>query len=150
MAPWDHFCPCEAPAPTGAVAVSSLPGQPATAAGMLPWALGFAILYTTCVVACMPSLSLGRLFLAALRHSQNQYKRCESGERLHVSAWYRFSPMGATRCASLDDPSGSLHAHFWLRVTTFGHARAPPRRCGCRIFGLPCRPATGTGVMPWA
>ena len=52
--------------------VSSLPGQPAAAAGMLPWARGFAILYTTRVAACMPSLSLGRLILAALRHSQNQ------------------------------------------------------------------------------
>jgi hypothetical protein len=72
LAPWNHFRPCEAPAPTGAVAVFSLPGQPAAAAGMLPWARGFAILYTTRVAACMPSLSLGRLFLAALRHSQNQ------------------------------------------------------------------------------
>jgi hypothetical protein len=25
-----------------------------------------------------------------------------------------------------------------------------PDRCGCRIFGLPGRPATATGVMPWA
>jgi hypothetical protein len=72
LASWDLFRPCEAPAPAGAVAVSSLPGQPAAAAGMLPWARGFAILYTTRVAACMPSLSLGRLFLAALRHSQNQ------------------------------------------------------------------------------
>ncbi len=37
---------------------------------MLPWARGFAILYTTRVAACMPIISLGRLFLAALRHSQ--------------------------------------------------------------------------------
>ncbi len=31
-------------------------------------ARGFAILYMIRVAACMPSLSLGRLFLAALRH----------------------------------------------------------------------------------
>jgi hypothetical protein len=53
---------------------------------------------------------------------------CESGERFHVSAWYRFAPMGATLCARLDDPSGSLHAHFRLRGTTFGRARALPRQ----------------------
>jgi hypothetical protein len=61
----------EAPAPAGEVVVSSLPGRPAAAAGMLPWARGFAILYTTPVVACMPIISLGGLFLAALRDSQN-------------------------------------------------------------------------------
>ncbi len=32
--------PSEYPAPTGAVAASSLPGRPATAAGVLPWARG--------------------------------------------------------------------------------------------------------------
>ncbi len=55
----------EAPAPTGAVAVSSLPSWHATAAGMLPWARGFAVLYTTHAAAWMPSLSLRGLFLAA-------------------------------------------------------------------------------------
>jgi hypothetical protein len=39
---------------------------------MLPWARGFAILYTTLVAACMPIISLGGLLLAALRDSQNQ------------------------------------------------------------------------------
>ncbi len=72
LASWDDFRPCGAPAPTGVVAVSSLPGQRAAAAGMLSWARGFAILYTTRVAACMPSLSLRRLFLAAMCHSQNQ------------------------------------------------------------------------------
>ncbi len=67
-----HFRHCEALAQAGAVAVSSLPGQPAAAAGMQTWAQGFVILYTTLVAACMPSLSLGRLFLAALRYLQNQ------------------------------------------------------------------------------
>jgi hypothetical protein len=38
---------------------------------MLPWARGFVILYTTLVAACMPIISLGGLFLAALRDSQN-------------------------------------------------------------------------------
>jgi hypothetical protein len=33
---------------------------------MLPWAKGFAILYTTLVAACMLIISLGGLFLAAL------------------------------------------------------------------------------------
>jgi hypothetical protein len=69
---WNHFRPCQVPTLTGAVAVASLPCKPATAAGMLPWARGFAILYTTRVAAWMPSLSLGGLFLAVLRHSQNQ------------------------------------------------------------------------------
>ncbi len=72
LASWDHFHPCEAPAPTGAGAVSSLPGRPAAAAGMLPWARGFAILYTTLLAACMPIISLGGLFLAALSDLQNQ------------------------------------------------------------------------------
>jgi hypothetical protein len=33
---------------------------------MLPWAQGFAIFYTTLMAACMPIISLGGLFLAAL------------------------------------------------------------------------------------
>ncbi len=61
---WNHFCTCEAPAPAGAVVILSLPGRPAAAAGMLPWAQGFAILYTTLVAACMPIISLGGLLLA--------------------------------------------------------------------------------------
>jgi hypothetical protein len=56
---WNQFCTCEAPAPAGVVVVSLLPGLPAAAAGMLPWARGFAILYTTLVAACMPIISLG-------------------------------------------------------------------------------------------
>jgi len=72
LASWDHFRQCQGPAPAGAVVVSSLPGRPAAAAGMLPWARGFAILYTTLVAACMPIISLGGLLLAALRDSQNQ------------------------------------------------------------------------------
>ncbi len=38
-----------------------------SAAGMLPWAQGFAILYTILVAACMLIISLGGLFLAVLR-----------------------------------------------------------------------------------
>ena len=51
--------------------MSSLPGRAATAAGMLPWARGLAILYTTRMAAWMPSLGLRGLFLAALHHLQN-------------------------------------------------------------------------------
>jgi hypothetical protein len=40
----DHFWPSKAPAPTGSVAVSSLSGRPAAAAGMLPWARGLEVL----------------------------------------------------------------------------------------------------------
>ena len=69
-----------------------------------------------------------------------------------MSAWYRFAPMGATLCARLDDPSASLKPIFGFRVGG-PHSAVPgprPDRCGCSIFGLPCRPASAAGVMPWA
>ena len=72
LASWGRFWPCQTPAPTDAVAVSSHSGRPATAAGVLPWARGLAILYTTRMAAWIPNLCLRRQFLAALHHSQNQ------------------------------------------------------------------------------
>ena len=72
LASWDHFRLCMPPTPTGDDAVSSLSCQPATATGMLPWARGLAVLYTTRMAAWTPSLGLLKLFLTALHHSQNQ------------------------------------------------------------------------------
>jgi hypothetical protein len=96
----DHFRPCEAPALTGAFAVSSLPALPATAPGMMPRARGFEILYKIRMAAWMQSLGLTGLFLAALCHSQNKLKRFEGGERFHVSTWsrYCFALIGPTLC----------------------------------------------------
>ena len=69
---WPHGTTFGRSAPTGAVAGSSLCGRPATAAGKLPWARGLAVLFTIRMTACMPSLGLWGLFLAALHRSQNQ------------------------------------------------------------------------------
>ena len=124
LASGDHFRTFRSPAPTGAAAVSSSSGRSAAAAGMLPWARGLAVLYTTRMAAWTPSLGLRGLFLAALHHSQNQKNRFE----LHVVAWYCFAPMGPTLCARLDDPSCSQRAHSWPQGTTFGHVRPPLRQ----------------------
>ena len=67
-----HLLPSQAPALTDAVAMSSLSCLPAAAAGMLSWARGFAILYTTRMAAWILSLGCKGLFLAALHPLQIQ------------------------------------------------------------------------------
>jgi hypothetical protein len=131
LASWDHFRPCEVPAPTGAgccIIAAQLVCRSHWDAAMGP-RLCYP-LHDPCGGLHAKYQPRGTV-LAALRHSQNQQKRCESGEMFQVSAWYRLVLMGPALCARLGDPSDSLHAHFCLGGPLSAMPGPCSDRCGC-------------------
>ena len=94
------------------VAASSLSGRPVAAAGMLPWARGLAVLYTTRRAAWMPSLGLRELLLAALHHSQNRKIDLKMGkapyERIVLRTGRRWQRLSGGGPSAADEPTPHL------------------------------------------